>query len=272
MGNGHRKQQPHSLLPCGFTNEGSIQGAVTFYFATIGQLGTTGSTFASNAGGNITARSYVGMGAGTTFIQDSGIMSQSGGLSGFAELDGGSLDVTGPGAAEFFAFDTVSMTGDLQPGQALDIAGTTGGYGSACAAQDGIVNATGSFTNNGTISMFLTGDPSCPAANSALTVPAGGVITNRGEIQAAAGKSPRGSRTISGTVDNAGGTIAVDSGEHLTISPGSVDNAGTVQLGGLLAVSGDFTQEPSGTTIGATTGQLQATVPVRRGAIGVAIS
>jgi YVTN family beta-propeller protein len=227
------------------TNEGSIQGGVTFLFpAAGGGLSTTaGSTFANNAGGDIASRGTVLMGTGTTFIQDAGTMS-----AGIAELpDGSSLDLTGAGSATFFAGDgTVSMTGDVHPGQTLNV------QAEECPPPgniaDATLNAAGSFTNSGTINLEESGPSACAAANSTLTVPAGDVITNRGTIETEPGRSPGGGRTIFGGVANAGGTIRVDSGTHLAISAGSVDNAGTVQLSGPLAVSGDYTQEPAGTT------------------------
>jgi YVTN family beta-propeller protein len=226
------------------TNEGSVQGAVSFFATTIGGLGSTGSTFANNAGGDIGTGGSVVTTSGTTFIQNAGTMS-----GGFAEpIDGSSLDIAGSGQANFQVFNTVSLTGDIHPGQELEIDGESGAGGPTCVSpSDATVNATGSFTNNGTIILRSVGGTSCPPGNATLTVPTGDVITNQGTINASAVHAAA-ARTIAGTMENAGGTITVDPGIKLAISPGSLDNAGTVQLGGTLAVSGGYTQEAAGTT------------------------
>jgi YVTN family beta-propeller protein len=226
------------------TNEGSVLGAVSFFATTISGLGSTGSTFANNAGGDIGPGGTVVTTSGTTFIQNAGTMS-----GGFAEpTDGSSLDIAGSGQANFQVFNTVSLTGDIHPGQELDIDGESGAGGPTCVSpSDATVNATGSFTNNGTIILRSVGGTSCPPGNATLTVPAGDVITNQGTINASAVHATA-ARTISGAVDNTSGTISVDPGIKLAISPGPVDNAGTVQLGGPLDVSGSYTQEPAGTT------------------------
>ena len=224
------------------TNEGSIQGAVSFP-NTSGELGSTASTFANDTGGDIGTGGTVAMDTGTTFIQNSGTMS-----GGFAEVADASLDIAGSGAAHFLAFSNVSMIGDIHPGQELDILGQSWSSGAPCGSPvDATVNATGSFTNGGTIVLRSTGSTFCPPGNATLTVPAGDAITNQGTISASQYNALAG-RTISGTVDNAGGTISVDPGITLAIGPGSVDNAGTVQLGGTLAVTGGYTQEAAGTT------------------------
>ena len=232
------------------TNEGSIQGGVSF-FNTSGELGSTASTFANDTGGDIGPGGRVQMGTGTTFTQNAGTMS-GGGLSsggGFASFaDGSSLDIAGSGPANFAAFGTVAMTGDIHAGQELDIFGQSWSTGGPCGSPvDATVNATGSFTNGGTIVLRSSGSTSCPPGNATLTVPAGDVLTNQGTISASQ-YNALGGRTISGTVDNAGGTISVDPGVKLAITSGSVDNAGTVQLGGTLAVAGGYTQEAAGTT------------------------
>jgi len=224
------------------TNEGSIEGAVSF-FNTSGELGSAGSTFANDAGGDIGTGGSVGMGSGTTFTQNAGTMS-----SGFADLtDGSSLVVAGSGTADFLTFGSVAMTGDIHTGQELEIFGESSSTESSCGPADATLNATGSFTNGGTIVLRSSGPTNCPPGNATLAVPAGDVITNQGTISASQYNALAG-RTISGSVDNAGGTISVDPGVKLAISPGSVDNAGTVQLGGTLDVSGSYTQEAAGTT------------------------
>jgi YVTN family beta-propeller protein len=225
------------------TNEGSIQGGVSVLWTSIGQLTGAGSTFANNAGGDIATGGLVQMGTGTTFTQNSGTMS-----GGLATVSDASLDIAGSGTADFLAFGTVAMTGDLHAGQELDIMGQSWSNGLPCGSPtDATVNAAGGFTNGGTIVLRSSGPTSCPPGNATLTVPVGDVITNQGTINASQYNAPAG-RTISGTVDNSGGTISVDPGAKLAISPGSVDNAGTVQLGGTLAVDGGYTQEAAGTT------------------------
>jgi YVTN family beta-propeller protein len=231
------------------TNEGSIQGGVSF-FNTSGELGSTPSTFANDTGGDIGPGGLVQMGTGTTFFQNGGTMSggglsSGGGLAAFA--DGSSLDIAGSGPANFAAFGTVAMTGDIHAGQELDIFGQSWSGGGPCGSPvDATVNATGSFTNGGTIVLRSSGSTSCPPGTATLAVPSGEVITNQGTISASQYNALAG-RTISGTVDNAG-TISVDPGVKLAVSPGAVDNAGTVQLSGTLEVSGGYTQEAAGTT------------------------
>jgi YVTN family beta-propeller protein len=225
------------------TNEGSIQGGVLFSF-TSGQLGSTGSTFANNTGGDIATGGLVQMNTGTTFIQNAGTMS-----GGFAVPgDGGGLDVAGSGQANFEAVGTVSLTGDLHPGQELDILGQSWSTGLPCGSPvNSTVNATGSFSNGGIITLRSAGNSGCPPGTATLTVPTGDVLTNQGTINASQYNAVAG-RTISGAVDNAGGTINVDPGVNLAISPGSLDNAGTVNVTGTLAVTGNYTQEAAGTT------------------------
>jgi YVTN family beta-propeller protein len=228
------------------TNEGSVQGGVSFFFPTVGGLSGAGSTFANDAGGDIGTGGTVQMGAGITFTQNAGTMS-----GGAAELDdGSSLVVAGSGPADFLTFGSVAMTGDIHTGQDLEIIGESTSIG-PCGPVNSMVNTTGSFTNGGTIVLRSSGPTNCPPGTATLTVPAGDVITNQGTINASQYNALAG-RTISGTVDNAGGTISVDPGITLAISPGSVDNAGTVQLSGKLAVAGDYTQEAAGTTSVAT--------------------
>ena len=224
------------------TNEGSVQGAVSFFFPTIGGLSGAGSTFANDAGGDIATGGSVVMGTGITFTQNAGTM--SGGAAEFG--DGSSLVVAGSGPALFQTFGSVAMTGDIHTGQELEIVGESSSTG-PCGPVDTTVNAAGSFTNGGTIVLRSSGPTNCPPGTATLTVPAGDVITNQGTINAAQYNALAG-RAISGTVDNAGGTISVDPGITLAISPGSVDNAGTVQLSGNLAVTGGYTQEAAGTT------------------------
>lgn len=227
------------------TNEGSVQGDVSYFFGSIGGLTGAGSTFANNTGGDIGTGGVVQMGTGTTFTQNAGTM--SGGLA--VPGDGGSLVIAGSGTAHFEAFGTVSMTGDLHPGQELDILGQSWSTGLPCGSPvDSTVNATGSFTNGGTITLRSTGSTACPPGSATLTVPTGGVLTNTGTINALQYNALAG-RTISGAVDNAGGTISVGPGIQMAISPGSLDNAGTVSLDGTLAVTGTYTQEPAGTTV-----------------------
>jgi YVTN family beta-propeller protein len=224
------------------TNEGSIQGGVSFLYSS-GTLGSTASTFANDTGGDIGPGGLVQMGTGTTFTQNAGTMS-----GGFATVSDASLDIVGSGPADFEAVGTVSMTGDVHPGQELDVMGQSSSNGLPCDSPvNATVNATGSFTNAGTITLRSTGATYCPPGSATLTVPAGDVLTNTGAIDASQYNALAG-RTISGAVDNAGGTISVGSGAQLAISPGSLDNAGTVQLGGTLAVGGGYTQEAAGTT------------------------
>jgi YVTN family beta-propeller protein len=236
-----------------FTNEGSVLGPVTYYFPTAAQLSTTtGSTFANDAGGNIGPGGYVVMGTGTTFLQNAGTMSPQDpdASDGFAELaDGSSLDINGSGPAEFNVAGNVSMTGDIQPGQTLNLEAATSNDGTGgCSTVNSAATAAGSFTNNGTISLTSRqSDAACPLATAALTVPAGATISNQGTIQATLPPAAAGaSLTISGAVANTG-TMSVGSGTQLSVA-GSVDNSGTVQLAGPLNVGGDYTQEPSGST------------------------
>ncbi len=169
------------------TNEGSIQGAVSFP-NTSGELGSTASTFANDTGGDIGTGGTVEMDTGTTFIQNSGTMS-----GGFAEVADASLDIAGSGAAHFLAFSNVSMTGDIHPGQELDILGQSWSSGAPCGSPvDATVNATGSFTNGGTIVLRSTGSTFCPPGNATLTVPAGDVDHQPGHHQRLAVQRARG--------------------------------------------------------------------------------
>jgi uncharacterized repeat protein (TIGR01451 family) len=224
------------------TNEGSIQQYV--YFQGAGLSSTAGSTFANNAGGDLGSGTQVLMTSGTTFIQGAGTAS-----AGSVGLGGGStLDIAGSGSGTYIAsYGTADMTGDLQPGQTLWVQGVP------CEPPGGLDTA-GSFTNNGTIIMDDSADPEfcdlaglpVTPASAALAVPAGDTITNAGTIETRHTTLP-GTLTISGAITNTGdGTVSVVAGSPLAISPGSLDNSGTVTLAAPLTLSGGYVQEQDG--------------------------
>jgi uncharacterized repeat protein (TIGR01451 family) len=222
------------------TNEGSIQGYVAFQGADLSS--TAGSTFTNNAGGDLGSGGQVLMTSGTTFVQGAGTAS-----AGSVGLQGGStLDIAGSGSGSYIAgYGTVDMAGDLQSGQTLRVEGVP-------CDPPAVVDPAGSFTNNGTIVMADSGDtqdcelaglPVTPAS-ATLALPTGDTITNAGTVESAHTLLP-GPLTIAGSIANAG-TVDVVAGSPLAISPGSLDNSGTVTLAAPLTVSGDYTQEQGG--------------------------
>jgi hypothetical protein len=208
--------------------------------------GGTGAVV-DNAAGAIQNQGDIYVGTGATFEQGAGEVIGAPAQVGSANLNGGSLDLTGTGAGSFELGYSATLTGNIAASQTvIDVGGGPG--------------ATGSFTNDGTL-MGASGSPE-------LTLPAGDTLTNAGSIEL-----PGSSLTIAGNLVN-DGTIAMNEGalalagavtltndgtitvppqsELQTGSAGTIDNAGgTIASGGEVdvATGGTFTEE-AGTTTG----------------------
>ncbi|MGP8207305.1 MAG: beta strand repeat-containing protein [Acidimicrobiales bacterium] len=192
-----------------FTNLGEVlthpnQGIVAPF------SGTTGAVI-DNAGGTILDLGSVAVNKGATFIEGSGT------LAGVAPTISGALDLAGAGASQFDLTGYLispSLSGNVAPDQTLLVHGGPGDP----------VEATGSFTNDGTI--FGLG---------CLKLPAGGTLTNAGMIVVAPGVTFCVAANVKNQVP---GTIAMDGnspyGAGLDLQGAvTLTNDGTIDVGSL---------------------------------------
>jgi hypothetical protein len=192
-----------------FTNFGEVvtgpnQGIVAPY------SGTSGAVI-DDAGGTILDLGSVTVNKGATFIEGSGT------VTGAAPTISGALDLAGAGASQFDLTGYLispSVSGNVAADQILLV---HGGLGDP-------VEATGSFTNDGTI--FGLG---------CLKLPAGDTLTNAGMLVVAPGVS----FCVAANVKNqADGTIAMDGnspyGAGLDLQGAvTLTNEGTINVGSL---------------------------------------
>ena len=234
-----------------FTNFGQVEtqpneGIVAPY------SGTSGAVI-YNAGGTIRDLGSVTVNKGATFIEGSGT------VTGAAPTISGALDLAGAGASQFDLTGYLispSVSGNVAADQTLLVHGGTGDP----------VEATGSFTNYGTI--FGLGCLKLPAGdtltNASMIVVAPGVtfcLAGNVKNQAAAtiamdGNSPYGAGlalqgavtlTNEGTIDVGSLTSSLSAGTAGTI----FNQAGTISNGGTITVPGGATFiEGAGTTSG----------------------
>ena len=172
--------------------------------------GGTGAVI-DNAGGKMEDLGSVTVNKGATFVEGSGS------LTGAAPSIAGALDLVGAGASEFDLSGygiSPSLSGDVAADQSLLVHGST----------TYPVEATGSFTNAGTI-----------LGLGCLKLPSGGTVTNAGLIVV----PPGANFCVGANVTNVGtGTIAMDGnspyGAILTLN-GAVTlvNEGTINVGSL---------------------------------------
>jgi len=192
-----------------FTNFGLVvthpnEGVVAPY------SGTNGAVI-YNAGGTIRDLGSVTVNKGATFIEGSGT------VTGAAPTISGALDLAGAGASTFDLtgyLNSPSVSGNVAANQTLLVHGGTGDP----------VEATGSFTNDGTI--FGLG---------CLELPAGDTLTNASTIVVAPGVT----FCMAGNVKNqVTGTIAMDGnspyGAGLDLQGAvTLTNKGTIDVGSL---------------------------------------
>jgi large repetitive protein len=174
------------------TNDGSIVVGPNSQLTTTGTLGTL-----DNDGGTISNGGTVTLSpSGGTFVEGGG--AETGNLVAINAPS--ALQLTGGGASGFQLNGGASLSGDIAAGQVV---------------QDGTVNATGSFTNNGT--MFPRGGK--------MTLPSGDTLTNHGLIAGS------GSLTLDGSLTNAAdGVINMQQVIDLTGSNETITNNGTMYM------------------------------------------
>jgi Big-like domain-containing protein/List-Bact-rpt repeat protein len=174
------------------TNDGTINVGPNSTLTTTGSTATIDNDGgAIHNGGTVTLSS-----GGGTFIEGAG--TETGNLVAINAPS--ALDLTGGGASGFALNGGASISGNIAAGQIV---------------QDGTMNATGSFTNSGT--MFPRG--------GRTTLPSGDTLTNDGLIAGA------GSFTLDGNLTNAvGGVINMQQVIGLAGSNETITNNGTIYL------------------------------------------
>jgi fibronectin-binding autotransporter adhesin len=232
-----------------FTNSGEVSVQPGGYLEAP-YKGATGAVI-DNAAGAIQNQGHLYLGRGATFDQGAGKVIGAAAQIG-APSSGGSLHLTGRGAGRFVLGASAMMSGNIAAGQTVTLDGT----GSTAPA------ATGSFTNDGT----LTGG----SGGLAFTLPAGDTLTNAGSIVV---PSPGDLLTLAGNVVNDGtiamngstlklaGAVTLTNHGTITVPPQSTldtGSAGTINnAGGTIASGGLVNVEDGGTFVegaGATTG------------------
>ncbi|MDQ1445069.1 MAG: hypothetical protein QOI20_1533, partial [Acidimicrobiaceae bacterium] len=174
-----------------------------------------------------------------TLQSESSFTEGAGSTSGLhpVTVSSGSLNYTGAGPSEFFvpANTSITLTGDLSPGQHLEINGLDSCGGGFPATATG----ASSFTNGGTITIHH--ESSCAGGVATLAVAPGGVITNTGTIEA---DTEGGPTALTGDVDNQG-ALNVLSG--VFTMNGVITNAGTVNVAAAATLNAtSLTQTPTG--------------------------
>ncbi len=205
------------ILPAGanLTNTGTIDVLAQSALQTVATVTNAAGGTIANAGSIVSSGTFV-QGAGT--VQNNPVTLPN----------GSSLTLTGSGAAGFAVIGaaTVSLSGDLAAGQSLTLpqnnAGTT------------VVNAAGSFTNAGTITIVPQTGNQYGAATINLQ---GGTLTNTGTIDVegppSAATSDQQDETINGAIDNQGTLTVGASGAPaaiLILPAGSLTNSGTLDV------------------------------------------
>ena len=196
---------------------------------------TSTGTVSVASGATLTTTSFTAQGgkiaAAGTFASTEELVEQGARTTeGPVEVRSGKLIFEGTGHADFLvpAGGDPSISGDIAADQTLTIDDTNGVCGGT------VVNATGPFTNAGTIE--FTAANTCESSSAELTS-GNATITNVGTI--AFDATSTGAGEIDGPIDNtASGTISVDHG-GVAIVKGSLSSAGTVSVGwGKLSLSG----------------------------------
>jgi hypothetical protein len=214
------------------TNNGTISIANG---ASINAVSST--TIANATGGSIST-------AGSGLVQTNGTFNEGAGTTGGTSavyVISGVLTYTGSGSSAIHTHATTSLSGNVAKGQTLVIEGACG--------QDASLNASGSFTNAGTIDWTSTG-----CGNFALlATPSGKTLTNSGTLDFMFGAG--GARYLRADVSNAktltiepGVTVSMDTGRSLVetgkgvFSPsvssagyGTLHSSGPVTLAGTIS-------------------------------------
>lgn len=255
-----------------------VQGALGDYLpnGTAGGLLTNRKTLKVDSGGGLEVNnatitngtSGVVTANGSLVLNDSVFEQQQGHATvGSVELTNGStLDLEGTGAGKFTFTSFGYLDGDVAANQTVTIAGVT-------ATNSTAVQATGSFTNAGTITLTSQGASSGAAEDAELDWP--GRLTNTGTISATAGASG-GNRYLQGAFLDNSGTLSAAVTLQDTVSGARWTNSGTVNVSAnrqLSLTDGTYVQTSAGTfntTVNAT--KAGAIVPGRRANIDGALT
>ncbi|HZT95897.1 MAG TPA: Ig-like domain-containing protein [Chloroflexota bacterium] len=181
--------------PFTLTNRGTIIVSANSGLTTQGPNSSAGTIY--NAGGTIENDGTVSAANGGTFIEGNGT------TTGHPiSVTSGSLKLQGSGASQFVVsqqFTSGTTTGNIAPGQVLHVLG---------------MNATGSFTNNGTM---IAGH---------VFLPAGDTLTNNGMISV-----DQGQLLLRGNLDNsASGVIGEQGNVTLSAANTKFTNEGVLYL------------------------------------------
>jgi len=170
-------------------NQGTILvGALSSY------INATAASKVANSAGTIDNAGVITVNVGATFVQGAGTTTGNPIL-----VQGGTLELEGSGASEFFTLQylphATTLSGNIAANQTVEVSGSSLSP----------TRATSSFTNRGTI-----------IGNGYLALPAGGALTNEGAIEDGHGSLGSTGLTLEGNLTNTTvGTI----GEEGAASP-----------------------------------------------------
>ena len=206
---------------------------------------TAGSV--TNANTSLVTSDQTGFIVGGTFQQDAGTVASGSGDGSVDMVGGSSLKFGGTGSGAFIAYDanasvdsfTVSLAGKIASGQSLDIKTEDFGRGVGHTT----INAAGSFTNTGTITVEHIGGSA--NSNLAFNLPSGDTLTNTGTFTDTGSPTQfTNSEVFTGNLTNQGTLNAGATGQNpVNLKFAAADNvlnegAINVLAGSALTVSG----------------------------------
>lgn len=219
--------------PATFDNEGTFDIEATGSDAcqAWAQVQSKGVTFDNAVGASIVSAGRTGcagrttglltLGPGNKFIEAGRVVSGTpvAKTGTVVQLDGDTLDYTGPKAGAIGVQGAITLKGDMAKNQTLELDGASG----FCQEPPAVVTVSGPFTNAGTITW------NCNVGDISLSVPSG-TFTNSGTLT--------GPATLSGNIDNTG-SLSVGANQVMTYLRGKFTNAGsfTVAQMGTFAVT-----------------------------------
>ena len=194
----------------------------------------SGATLNVSGGGVFTNSGTVAATGSGQIFQTGGTFTQGNGTLNGAEpvlLDDAALDYTGIGKGTVTEHGNSTLSGNLAPGQSLQLEST--------CSEPAVLSDASSLTNRGKIT--LTNGDSC-ANNASLALNGGaGTLTNNGTIVVLAGVG--GSRNLTGSL------VQTSAGKYHT----SVSPSGVLNVSGSQTLAGTYGAKPHPTT--ATVGQ-----------------
>lgn len=226
---------PHLTVPSGdaLTNNGliSLPGVNltmvgNVHNAASGRIAISGATFALQGSGRLTNDGTIAVGSNATLttsgtlgtIDNDGGTIQNGGTVTLSPSGGTFIEGAGGETGNLVAVNSPSvlrLTGGGASGFSLNGASISGNIAAGQTVQAGSLNATGSFTNSGTL----------VPRGGRTTLPSGDTLTNDGLIVGT------GSFTLDGNLTNAvGGEINVQQVIGLAGSHETITNDGTIYM------------------------------------------